>query len=80
MTLPMPRFALCLSCALLFASAAQAAPTKKKRPPPSAARLTEPTAKVAEALGATVLDSVVTATKVQVFRVTDSGGLRPDPA
>lgn len=59
--------------------AISAAPAKKKAPPPVEVRLTEPTVKVTEALGATVLDSLAGATKVQVFRVSDSGGLRPDP-
>jgi hypothetical protein len=53
---------------------------KKKEPPPPPPPVTEPTEKVKEALGANVLGSVLGATKVQVFRVTDAGGLRPDPA
>lgn len=57
-----------------------AAPKKKKAPPPPPPPITEPTAKVNEALGDTVLGSMAGATKVQVFRVSDSGGLRPDPA
>ena len=55
-------------------------PKKKKGPPPPPAPLTAPTAKVSEALGDTVLGSLTGATKVQAFRVSDSGGLRPDPA
>lgn len=67
---------------LVLASVAYAAPKvkPKKGPPPPPPPVTEPTAKVAEALGDTVLNGVTGATKVQVFRVTDSGGLRPDPA
>jgi hypothetical protein len=42
--------------------------------------VTEPAAAVSEALGDTVISSLTSATKVQVFRVSDSGGLRPDPA
>ena len=57
-----------------------AAPKKNKAPPPPPAPITEPTPKVTEALGDTVLGSMASATKVQAFRVTDSGGLRPDPA
>ncbi|MDP2274178.1 MAG: hypothetical protein Q8K32_25770 [Archangium sp.] len=57
-----------------------AAPKKKKAPPPPPPPITEPSTKVSEALGDTVLNSMAGATKVQVFRVSDSGGLRPDPA
>lgn len=59
-----------------------AAPKKKKGPPPPPPPppVTEPTAKVSEALGDTVLGSLAGATRVQVFRVSDSGGLRPDPS
>jgi hypothetical protein len=64
---------------VLSSSLALAVPNKKGPPPPPPP-VTEPTAKVSEALGDTVLASVKGATKVQVFRVTDSGGLRPDPA
>lgn len=64
---------------LLSSSLALAGP-KKKGPPPPPPPVTEPTAKVREALGDTVLASVSGATKVQVFRVSDSGGLRPDPS
>jgi hypothetical protein len=66
---------------LVVALSAFAAPkAKKKDPPPPPPLITEPTPKVSEALGDTVLGSVAGATKVQVFRVSDSGGLRPDPA
>lgn len=68
---------------VLVSSFTLAAPPKakgKKAPPPPPAPVTEPMAKVREALGDTVLDAVRGATKVQVFRVGDSGGLRPDPA
>lgn len=73
------RFALAL---LLVSSFAVAAPkTKpKKGPPPPPPPVTEPMPKVQEALGDSVLDAVKGTTKVQVFRVADSGGLRPDPA
>ncbi|MBL8916776.1 MAG: hypothetical protein JNM17_39100 [Archangium sp.] len=56
------------------------APKKKKGPPPPPPPVTEPMPKVSEALGDTVLNGIANATKVQVFRVADSGGLRPDPA
>ena len=68
---------LCLLVAVPVLGAPKA---KKKPPPPPPPPITEPMAKVAEALGDTVLNSVAGAAKVQVFRVTDSGGLRPDPA
>ncbi len=67
-------------CVLLVAPVFAAAPKKKKAPPPPPPPITEPTPKVTEELGDTVLASVTGATKVQVFRVSDSGGLRPDPA
>lgn len=67
-------------CVLLAAPVFAAAPKKKKAPPPPPPPITEPTPKVTEELGETVLASVTGATKVQVFRVSDSGGLRPDPA
>lgn len=67
-------------CVLLAAPVFAAAPKKKKAPPPPPPPITEPTPKVTEELGDTVLASVTGATKVQVFRVSDSGGLRPDPA
>lgn len=66
--------------ALLAVPAFAAGKKKKKGPPPPPPPLTAPTAKVSEALGDTVLGSVTGAAKVQVFRVSDSGGLRPDPA
>jgi hypothetical protein len=66
---------------LLLALPVFAAPKKgPKAPPPPPPPVTEPAAKVREALGDTVLGSLTGATKVQVFRVSDSGGLRPDPA
>ena len=71
---------LWLLCFLLAVPALAAPKAKKKPPPPPPPPITEPMAKVTEALGDTVLNSVVGATKVQVFRVSDSGGLRPDPA
>ena len=69
-----------LLCCLLAAPALAAPKAKKKPPPPPPPPITEPMAKVTEALGDTVLNSVAGATKVQAFRVSDSGGLRPDPA
>ena len=72
-----------LVCCLVFAVTAFGAPPKakaKKGPPPAPAPITEPTAKVSEALGDNVLGSMAGATKVQTFRVTDSGGTQPDPA
>lgn len=56
------------------------APKKKKGPPPPPPPLTAPMPKVSEALGDTVLSALANATKVQVFKVSSSGGLRPDPA
>jgi hypothetical protein len=67
------------SLLLLLSSFALAAPKAKKPPPPPPAPVTAPTEKVSEALGNTVLNAVANATHVQVFRVADSGGLRPDP-
>lgn len=66
-------------CAVLLALPALAAP-KKKAPPPPPPPVTEPSAAVREALGHTVLGLITDATRVQVFRVSDAGGLRPDPA
>lgn len=68
-----------LACVMVVSLVAVAAP-KKKEPPPPAPPVTAPTEKVSESLGNKVLDSLANATKVQVFRVSDSGGLRPDPA
>jgi hypothetical protein len=65
---------------LLAVPSFAAPPKKKKGPPPPPPPVTEPTEKVTEALGDTVIGSLTGATKVQVFRVSDSGGLRPDPA
>jgi hypothetical protein len=67
---------------VVVASVAFAGPKAKpkKGPPPPPPPVTAPTAKVSEALGDTVLASIANATKVQVFRVGDAGGLRPDPA
>lgn len=64
----------------LLAMPAFAAGKKKKGPPPPPPPITAPTAKVSENLSDTVLGSIAGATKVQVFKVSDSGGLRPDPA
>jgi hypothetical protein len=72
------RTLLLLLCAV--AVPAFGAPKKKKGPPPPPPPITEPSAKVTEALGDTVVGSLQSATRVQVFRVSDSGGLRPDPA
>ena len=68
---------LCLLLALPVLGAPKKAP---KAPPPPPPPVTEPAAKVREALGDTVVTSLTGATKVQAFRVSDSGGLRPDPA
>ena len=65
---------------LLATPGLAAAPKKKKAPLPPPPPITEPTTKVSEELGDTVLGSMAGATKVQAFRVSDSGGLRPDPA
>lgn len=68
---------------LLLAMPALGAPSSKKKkkvPPPPPAPVTEPMPKVSDALGHNVLASLLGATRVQVFRVSDSGGLRPDPA
>jgi hypothetical protein len=70
---------LAISCIAFVAVAAPKTP-KKKGPPPPPPPVTEPMPKVSEALGDTVLNGIANATKVQVFRVADSGGLRPDPA
>ncbi len=67
-------------CMVLASVSLGAPPVKKKGPPPPPAPVTEPTPKMREALGPTVLGGLVNATKVQAFRVTDAGGLRPDPA
>lgn len=67
-------------CVVLAAPVLGAPAKKKKEPPAPPPPVTEPTARVTEALGDTVVGSVAGATRVQVFRVADSGGLRPDPA
>lgn len=69
-----------LVCVLLALPVFGAPSKKKKGPPPPPPPVTAPMPKVTEALGDTVLSSMANATKVQVFRVSDSGGLRPDPA
>lgn len=79
MTARMSRRCSWLLCVLL-AVPAVAAPKKKKGPPPPPPLITAPTEKVTEALGDNVLGSLTGASKVQVFRVSDSGGLRPEPS
>lgn len=69
-----------LSLLVVVASVALAGPKAKKPPPPPPPPITEPTEKTREALGDTVLGSLTGATRVQTFRVADSGGLRPDPS
>lgn len=66
----------CLSSLLALG----AAPKKKKGPPPPPPPVTSPMPKVSESLSNTVLEGIASAEKVQVFRVADSGGLRPDPS
>lgn len=51
----------------------------KKPPPPPPPVPTEPMPKVSENLGDKVTAMLAGASKVQTFRVADSGGLRPDP-
>lgn len=65
---------------VLLALPALGAPKKKKGPPPPPAVLTAPTPRVADALGSSVVGALAGATRAQVFKVSDSGGLRPDPA
>ena len=65
---------------VLLALPGFAAPKKKKGPPPPPPPVTAPMPKVTEALGDSVLSSLAKASRVQAFRVGDSGGLRPDPA
>jgi hypothetical protein len=60
-----------------------AAPKPKKAAKPverPSAPVTEPMAEVREALGDSVVRVISQASRVQAFRVSDSGGLRPDPA
>jgi hypothetical protein len=68
---------------LVCASAVWAGPgsAKKKAPPPPAPPppVTAPTEKVRENVPDSVLALLAGASSVQAFRVTDSGGLRPDP-
>ena len=73
---------LLVMCVLLAWPTLGAAPKQKQVPPPPAPPppVTAPMPKVSEALGDTVLSSLGNATRMQVFRVSDSGGLRPDPA
>ena len=71
---------LLVMCALLALPVFGAPQKKKKVPPPLPPPVTAPMPKVTDALGDTVLSSIMNATKMQVFRVSDSGGLRPDPA
>lgn len=68
--------------AVLVSALALAAPAKKngkKAPPPPPPAPTEPMPKVAENLGDKVTALLAGASKVQTYRVADSGGLRPDP-
>ncbi len=67
---------------VLCASVAWGAPAKKKAPPPAPPPpppVTSPSEKVRENVPDSVLSLLAGATAVQAFRVTDSGGLRPDP-
>lgn len=70
----MKRLALLL---VLVAFAVLAAPKKKKskKPPPP----TAPMPKVKENLSDAVQELLAGSTRVQVWRVADTGGLRPDP-
>ncbi|MFO0594969.1 MAG: hypothetical protein U0228_06685 [Myxococcaceae bacterium] len=67
-----------LALVVMLVSAAALGAPKKKGPPPPPPPVTEPTLKVTEALGDTVLGFVINASKVQAWRVADSGGLRPE--
>jgi hypothetical protein len=58
-----------------------AAPKKKKKaPPPPPPPVTAPTPGVTENLSDSVLAILTGGEQVQVYRASDSGGLRPDPA
>jgi hypothetical protein len=70
---------LALLGTLLLAVAAAASPKTKTKPAPSPPP-TAPMPKVKEHLSDAVLDLLASSTKVQVWRVTDTGGLRPDPS
>lgn len=67
---------------LLVASLpAAAAPKKKKKAPPAPPPVpTAPMPQVKENLGDSVQQLLAGSTRVLVWRVTDTGGLRPDPA
>lgn len=71
---------LALLAMLLLAVTAAAASKKKKKPAPPPPPPTAPMPKVKEHLSDAVQELLASATKVQVWRVTDTGGLRPDPA
>lgn len=75
----MKRLAL-LATLLLAATAAAASKKTKKKPAPPPPPPTAPMPKVKENLSDSVQELLASSTKIQVWRVTDTGGLRPDPA
>jgi hypothetical protein len=70
---------LSLTVATLALGAAPKKPAPKAPPPPPPPP-TAPMQKVQEEVGDKVLGSLSLATRVQIWRVDSSGGLRPDPA
>jgi hypothetical protein len=65
-----------LGCLLAFAAAA--APKKaKKEPPPPPPVLTEPSAKLAEAMGGKVAEQLTQAARFEVARTSYTQGIRP---
>lgn len=75
----MKRVAL-LATLLLAATAAAASKKSKKKPAPPPPPPTAPMPKVKENLSDAVQELLASSTRVQVWRVSDTGGLRPDPA
>ena len=63
---------------LVVLLASLSAAPKKKAPPPPPPPVTSPTTKVIENVSDATLRMMAVANKVQVFRVSDAGGLRPD--
>ncbi|MEW5738011.1 MAG: hypothetical protein AB1938_03740 [Myxococcota bacterium] len=76
----MKRLPLFLALVACVALAAPKKSAKKKGPPPPPPVPTEPMPKVKENLSDAVQELLAGSQKVTVWRVSDTGGLRPDPS
>lgn len=75
----MKRLTWVAALVLAFSVSAAAAPKKKKKPTPPPPPPTAPMPKVKENVSDAVQELLAASDRVQVWRVTDTGGLRPDP-